>query len=94
MIDVEGVFLIIASKEHVFLNRKHILNEVFGYSGFDSYEHNGGVWKLIATATFDSMDEVKRAMGCMREFQWFLGEDSTLLVDGKEIYSDGVWLDC
>lgn len=90
---IEGVFLLKASSEDVFFNRKNKLRELTGFDG-DAYEEDdeGGIFKLITTAYFDNMKEVKSAVERMKKYNWFFYYDSDLLLNGKEIFSGGRWL--
>lgn len=92
---VEGVFLIEAKSKETFFNRKSKLEAITGFSDgyFDSYEEDdgGGVWKVITTACFENVDELKNAMNNMKKYKWFFYSDSSILLDGEYIYSDGKW---
>ena len=93
---VEGVFLIEAKAKETFFNRKSKLEAVTGFSDgyFDSYEEyeECGIWKVITTAWFKNIDELKKAMKKMEKYKWFYSSDSSLLLDGEYLYVDGVWL--
>ncbi len=93
---VEGVFLIEAKSRETFFNRKRKLEEITGFSDgmFDSFEEDedGGIWKIITTAWFENVDEIKNALGKMKKYNWLFLSDSSILFDGKEIYCDGRWL--
>ncbi len=93
---VEGVFLIKAKAKETFFNRKRRLEEITGFSDgfFDSYEEDeeGGVWKVITTAWFENVDEIKKALKKMEKYNWLFQYDSSILFEGKEIYCDGRWL--
>lgn len=92
---VEGVFLIEAKAEQTFFNRKRRLEEITGFSDgfFDSYEEDeeGGIWKVITTAWFENVDEIKKALKKMEKYNWLFLSDSSILFEGKEIYCDGRW---
>lgn len=90
---IEGVFLLKASSEDVFFNRKNKLRELTGFDG-DAYEEDdeGGIFKLITTGYFENMNEVKSAVEIMKKYNWFFYYDSDLLLNGKEIFSGGRWL--
>ena len=93
---IEGVFLIEAKSKETFFNRKSKLEAVTGFSDgyFDSYEEDeeGGIWKVITTAWFENVDELKKAMKKMEKYKWFFSSDSSLLLDGEYLYVDGRWL--
>jgi len=93
---VEGVFLIEAKSRETFFNRKRKLEEITGFSDgmFDSFEEDeeGGVWKVITTAWFENVEEIKKALGKMKKYNWLFFSDSSILFEGKEIYCDGRWL--
>ena len=93
---VEGVFLIEAKAKETFFNRKAKLEAITGFSDgyFDSYEEDedGGIWKVITTAWFKNVDELKKAMKKMEKYKWFFSSDSSLLLDGEYLYVDGRWL--
>ena len=93
---VEGVFLIEAKAKETFFNRKRRLEKITGFSDgyFDSYEEDeeGGVWKVITTAWFENIDEIKKALKKMEKYNWLFKYDSSILFEGKEIYCDGRWL--
>lgn len=93
---VEGVFLIAAKAEETFFNRKRRLEEITGFSDgfFDSYEEDeeGGIWRVITTAWFENVDEIKKALKKMEKYNWLYLSDSSILFDGEEIYCDGRWL--
>ena len=91
---VAGVFLIEAKATETFLNRKRRLEEVTGFSdGFlNSYEEEGGVWKVITTASFENVDEIKKAIKKMEKYNWLFLSDSSIIFEGKEIFSNGRWL--
>lgn len=93
---VEGVFLIEAKAKEAFFNRKMKLEEITGFSDgfFDSYEEDeeGGIWKVITTAWFENVDEIKKALKSMEKYNWLFLSDSSILFEGKEIYCDGRWL--
>src|SRR5574344_1049813 len=92
---VEGVFLIEAKTKETFFNRKSKLEAVTGFSDghFDSYEEDeeGVIWKVITTAWFKNVDELKKAMKKMEKYKWFFSSDSLLLLDGEYLYVDGRW---
>ncbi len=92
---VEGVFIIEASSKDVFKNRFRRVEELTGFStgGFDSYEKcdGGGAWRIITTAEFENLEAVKAAFQKVIKFKWFFDLDSSLLINGKEIYCDGRW---
>lgn len=94
---VEGVFYIRASSRDILLKRTRILEETTGFSdgGFNRFEEDddGGFWKVITTYYFESIDEVYKAMKRMEKYSWFWDDASALLINGKEIFSDGKWLD-
>ena len=96
--EIEGVFLIKASSKSVFFNRKRKLEKLTGFSDcmFDSYgeDDEGGVWKVITTATFDNIDELKSVIKKVEKFNWLFLNDSELLIDGEYLYSDGKWSEC
>lgn len=96
--EVEGVFLIRASSRDVFFNRKRKLEILTGFSDgmFDSFEEDeeGCVWKVITTATFDNIDELKSAIKKVEKFNWLFLNDSELLIDGEYLLSDGKWSEC
>lgn len=93
---VDGVFLIEAKAKQTFFNRKKRLEEITGFSDgfFDSYEEDdeGGIWKVITTACFKNVDEIKKALKKMEKYKWLFQSDSSILFEGKEIYCDGRWL--
>lgn len=93
---VEGVFLIEAKTHETFFNRKSKLEAVTGFSDgyFDSFEEDeeGCIWKVITTAWFKNIEELKRAMKKMEKYKWFFFSDSSLLLDGEYLYVDGRWL--
>jgi len=93
---IEGVFLIEAKTEETFHNRRRKLEELTGFTtdNFDAYEEDedGGVWKVITTAHFNNVDEIKKALEKMRRHKWLYLLDSTLLLEGKELYCDGRWI--
>jgi hypothetical protein len=93
---VEGVFLIEAKSRETFFNRKRKLEEITGFSDgfFDSFEEDdeGGIWKIITTAWFKDVVEIKKALNDMKKYKWLFLWDSSILFDGKEIYCDGRWL--
>lgn len=94
--EIEGVFLIKAASKDTFFNRKSKLNAVTGFSDgyFDSYEEDdeGGIWKVITTASFDTVAELKAAIEKMRKYNWFFYHDSYLMLDSNYLFSDGKWL--
>jgi DNA modification methylase len=93
-IEIEGVFLIEASNKNVFLSRKHILQQESGFytAGDDSYEKPArGIYRIITMGVFESMGEIEKAMNDLLKHHWFYANDSSLLIDGKEIYCDGKW---
>ena len=57
----------------------------------DSFEEDeeGGVWKVITTAWFENVEEIKKALGKMKKYNWLFLSDSSILFEGKEIYCDG-----
>lgn len=93
---VEGVFLIEAKAKETFFNRKRKLEEITGFSDgfFDFYEEDeeGGIWKVITTAWFENVDEIKKALKKMEKYNWLFQSDSSILFEGKEIFCDGRWL--
>jgi hypothetical protein len=93
---VEGVFLIEAKSRETFFNRKRKLEEITGFSDgmLDSFEEDeeGGVWKVITTAWFENVEEIKKALGKMKKYNWLFLSDSSILFEGIEIYCDGQWL--
>ena len=93
---IEGVFVIAAKSIDTFLNRKGKLEDITGFStdGFDSYEEDedGGCWKVITTAKFESLIELKQKMDQLKKYEWLYWFDSDLLFNGNEIFSDGKWL--
>lgn len=93
---IEGVFLIKAKSKDTFFNRKSKLEAVTGFSDgyFDSYEEDeeGGIWKVITTAWFKNVDELKKAIKKMEKYNWFFISDSLLLLNGEYLYVDGKWL--
>lgn len=93
---VEGVFLIEAKSKETFFNRKSKLEAVTWFSDgyFDSYEEDeeGGIWKVITTAWFENVFELKKAMKKMEKYKWFFSSDSSLLLNGEYLYVDGRWL--
>lgn len=94
---IEGVFLIEAKCKETFFNRKRKLEIVTGFSDgfFDSYEEDdeGGLWKIITTAWFPSVVELKMALLKMKKYNWLFLSDSSVLFNGEEIYCNGRWID-
>lgn len=92
---VEGVFLIEAKAKATFFNRKRKLKEITGFSDgfFESHEEDeeGGIWKVITTASFENVNELKKAIGKMEKYKWFFSSDSSLLLEGEYLYVDGRW---
>lgn len=93
---IEGVFIIEAKSINTFINRIHKIETTTGFStgSFDAYEkdEDGGIWKVITTAWFKNVDELKKAMKKMEKYKWFFSSDSSLLLDGEYLYVDGGWL--
>jgi hypothetical protein len=91
---VEGVFLIKASTQDVFFNRKEKLELLTGFSDgmYDYSEEDGGIWKVITTAHFDSINELKQAIKKAEKFSWLYLRDSWILFEGEDLFSDGEWL--
>ena len=93
--ELEAVFLIQASSENVFNNRRRKLKEITGFSdgGCGSYEKVEGcdVWKIIVTGYFNDLDELKNDIQKMKKHKWLFLSDSSILFDGEYIFSDGDW---
>lgn len=93
-LELEGVFLIKASTEDVFFNRRSKFFEVTGFNdfGMDSYEEDdeGGIWKLIAVATTD-LHTLKDQMAKMKKYSWFFDRDCTIMHEGEYLLCDGKW---
>jgi len=93
---VEGVFLIEAIAKETFFNRKAKLEAITGFSDgyFDSYEEDeeGGVWKIITSAWFETVGDLKNAMKKMERYKWFFNTNSSILLNGEYLYSDGEWM--
>lgn len=92
---VEGVFIIEAKSEQTFFNRKMRLAEITRFSdgGFDSYEQDedGGCWKIITTAYFETVEDLKAAIKKMEKYNWFFLYDASIMLDGEYLYCDGKW---
>ncbi len=95
-IEIEANLLILASTENVFRNRR---NRIEGITGFhtnymDSWERCEckDVYRLIAMANFESIEELKQVVKKAEKYNWIFWSDSYLLRDGSEIYSCGKWL--
>lgn len=92
---VEGVFLIGAKCKDTFWNRKQRLDEIAGFSdgGFGSYEEDeeGGCWRIITTAHFETVDELKTAVKKMEKYSWIYLFDTSILLNGEYLYCDGKW---
>jgi len=92
---VAGVFIIEAKSKETFFNRKRRLEEITGFSDgfFDTYEEDeeGCVWRVITTAWFENVDEIKKALKKMEKYNWLFLSDSSVLFEGEEIYCDGRW---
>ena len=93
--ELEAVFLIQASSEDVFNNRRRKLQEITGFSdgGCGSYEKVEGcdVWKIIVTGYFNDLDELKNDIQKMKKYNWLFLSDSSILFDGEYLFSDGNW---
>lgn len=92
---VEGVFLIEAKTEQTFFNRKQKLAEITGFSdgGFDSYEQDedGGSWKIITTAFFETIEDLKNAIKKMEKYNWLYLLDTSIMFDSEYLYCEGKW---
>lgn len=93
--ELEAVFLIQASSEDVFNNRRRKLQEITGFSdgGCGSYEKDEecDVWKIIVTGYFSSLENLKEEIKIMSKYKWLFLSDSCILSDGDYIFSDGEW---
>ena len=93
--DLEAVFLIKASSENTFNNRKRKLQEITGFSdgGFDSYEEDSenGIWKIIVNGYFSDLEDLKTSINAMKKYNWLFLSDSCIMSDGDYIFSDGKW---
>ena len=93
---IEANLLILASNKNVFLNRKSRIESITGFSDgfFDSWEQLEckDVYRLIAMANFESIAELKQVIKKAEKYNWIFWNDSYLLQDGTEIYSEGKWL--
>ena len=93
---VEGVFLIEAKSENTFFNRKIKLEEVtcFSDGGFGSYEEDdeGGIWKIITSAWFENIGELKKLVKKIEKYKWLFLSDSYIMLDGEYLFADGKWL--
>lgn len=94
--ELQGVFLIQASSEEVFNNRRRKLQEITGFSdgGCGSYEKDSecDVWKIITSEYFDTIEDLKSVIENMRKYKWFFYFDSHIMLDGDYLFSDGKWL--
>jgi len=96
-IEIEANLLILASTENVFHNRKSRVESITGFhtNYMDSWElvgDCGDVYRLIAMANFESIAELKQVIKKAEKYNWIFWNDSYLLQDGTEIYSEGKWL--
>ena len=93
--ELEAVFLIEASSEEVFNNRRRKLQEITSFSdgGLDSFEEDseGGVWEIIVTGYFSSLENLKEEIKVMSKYQWLFLSDSCILSDGDYIFANGEW---
>ena len=92
--ELQAVFLIQASSEEVFNNRRRKLQEITGFSDGGSYEKVEGcdVWKIIVTGYFNDLEELKNDIQKMKKYNWLFLSDSCILFDGKYLFSDGEWV--
>lgn len=93
--ELQGVFLIQASSEEVFNIRRKKLQEITGFTdgGFGSYEKDSecDVWKIITSAYFDTIEDLKSEIESMKKYKWFFYYDSHIMLDGEYLFSDGQW---
>jgi hypothetical protein len=94
--ELEAVFLIRASSEDVFNNRRRKLQEITGFSdgGSGSYEEDneGGLWKIIVTGYFNDLEELKLVIKKMEKYNWLFLSDSHILFEDDYLFSSGEWL--
>ncbi len=93
--ELEAVFLIQASSEDTFNNRRRKLQEMTRFSdgGCGSYEKDEecDVWKIIVTGYFSSLEELKEELKTMSKYKWLFLLDSCILSDGDYMFSGGTW---
>lgn len=94
---IEGVFLIEADNEEQFFDRKNLIRDISEFCdvGFDSWEEyeEGGLYRLILSAYYPDVASIKKAWEEMTEkYEWLFKEDSSILFEGLELWSDGKWL--
>jgi hypothetical protein len=91
--ELQAVFLIQASSEEVFNNRRRKLQEITGFSDGGSYEKVEGcdVWKIIVTGYFNDLEELKNDIQKMKKYNWLFLSDSCILFDCEYLFSDGEW---
>ena len=93
--ELEAVFLIQASSEDVFNNRRRKLQEITGFSdggcGSCEKDEECDVWKVIVTGYFSSLENLKEKIKIMSKYKWLFLSDSCILSDGDYIFSHDEW---
>lgn len=93
---IEGVFLIEAADTDEFLQRRDELinSSEFCDPSLISYEEDeeGGLFKTIMEAYYTDVASIKKAWEELTEkHEWLFKDDSSILFEGLELWSDGKW---